>query len=564
MKYTFPAVFSIYIFANFFLSCANPVMPKGGPPDETAPQLILEESTRNFQTNFQKQKIELTFDEWIQLKDQFTQIVVSPPTEFRTEVKLKKRTIEFEFNEEEVLREEATYVINFGESIQDLTEGNPAEMRFVFSTGDYIDSLKISGNVIDAFTGEPVKDALVMLYENTADSVVRTERPFYFGKTDKSGNFLIENVKSDTFKCATLIDQNLNYLFDNESERFGFLDTTVLISDSTQPNITLLMFDEEKQLFLIEEEQENYGLMKLFFNQDPLDLLIEYDSLDQYVHFENDKDTIKVWYHFEAEQEWNLYIHRDTTIDTILVESGLKAEFLESNKLKKIKEKRKSIPPLNPIEPLNLFFNHPLLSFDTTGIKVYEDSIKTKVYTTLSIDSINHRQLNFDFPWKEGLNYELEILPGKITDRFGLMNEDTIVQKFQVALSKNFGTIVLRVLDLNQETNYVAKLLIGNEVIKDFQISQVGSFEVTLNALPAGKYSVEVIEDLDGNGRWTTGNYDLKRQPERLMTKELEELRENWDLDAEVSVKKLDDLKKASAAPSNSPPPGTDRRPPRN
>ena len=126
--------------------------------------------------------------------------------------KLKK--LRFEFAEEEVLKEDATYSINFGDAVKDLTEGNPVpNFKFVFSTGDFIDSLKMEGTIVDALTGKPVEDVLYMLYKNLADSVVQTEKPFYFGKSDKTGTFTIENIKAGQYKAFALEDQDVNYLY---------------------------------------------------------------------------------------------------------------------------------------------------------------------------------------------------------------------------------------------------------------------------------------------------------------------------------------------------------------
>ncbi len=215
--------------------CANVVAPKGGPKDEKPPRLITEGSTPNMQTNFTKKEIILEFDEWVELNDVFNQIVISPPVERKDyEVKIKKRSIIFKFTETAQLRENATYTINFGEAVRDITERNPVEnLRFVFSTGDVIDSLKVSGRLLDVLTGEPVEDAYFMLYENLADSVVRTENPFYFGKTDESGNFLIENVRAGTFKGFGIKRVDQNYKFDNPEEQIGFPDSLIVVGDTT-------------------------------------------------------------------------------------------------------------------------------------------------------------------------------------------------------------------------------------------------------------------------------------------------------------------------------------------
>ncbi len=134
-------------------ACATIISPQGGPKDETPPALVADKSTANLQTNFKKQRIELTFDEWVQVQDVFNQVLVSPPLRYPYKVSLKQRTVRFDFDEREILRDSATYTINFGAAVKDLTEKNPAEnLRFVFSTGPYIDSLSIRGVMVDAVT----------------------------------------------------------------------------------------------------------------------------------------------------------------------------------------------------------------------------------------------------------------------------------------------------------------------------------------------------------------------------------------------------------------------------
>ena len=219
-----PRVVWVLVIGLLLNGCANVISPEGGERDLIPPQLIEETSTPNYQTNFDKQPITLSFDEWIVLEDVFSQVLVSPPLDERPEVKIKKKSIIFKFAEEEILRTDATYTINFGQAVKDLNEKNPAEdLRFVFSTGDIIDSLFLQALVIDAKELEPVEGALFMLYDQLADSVFHTERPFYFSVTDENGEATIRNVKSDTFKVTVLTDQNVNYLFDQPTEAIAFL-----------------------------------------------------------------------------------------------------------------------------------------------------------------------------------------------------------------------------------------------------------------------------------------------------------------------------------------------------
>ena len=236
-------LFSFYVL--LFNSCAQVGRLTGGPEDETPPALIEEESTPSLQTNFTKQTIKLAFDEWLKLDNNyFKEVVISPPLLYNPEIKLKGKSVLFSFHEDEVLKEEATYTINFGKAIKDLTVGNVVDnLRFVFSTGPFIDSLEVKGTVIDVEEGKGVADALLMLYDNLADSVVRTERPFYFARTDKSGNFKIENVKSDTFKVVAMVDNNFNYFFDLEKEKIGFLEEPIILPDSNLTSLNLTLFE---------------------------------------------------------------------------------------------------------------------------------------------------------------------------------------------------------------------------------------------------------------------------------------------------------------------------------
>lgn len=267
-------------------ACANPLAPTGGPRDETPPAVVDEDSSPNFQTNFEKQRIELTFDEWVQVSEIFQQVVVSPPLDNQLDISLRKRTVRVDFADDEVLKENVTYTINFGEAVKDLTERNPAEnLRFVFSTGDFLDSLTFSGTIIDAQTAEPKEDIRVMLYENLSDTVVRTERPFYFAKTDKLGKFTIENVKEGTFRAFALEDGDLNYLFNQANEAIGFPDTLVQINGDTSSDLTIRLFTETQPYRIQDVDSTIYGLLKVQFSE-PIDaarLDLSYDTLEQQV-----------------------------------------------------------------------------------------------------------------------------------------------------------------------------------------------------------------------------------------------------------------------------------------
>ena len=555
----------LLLAAIIFSACANPIPPEGGPRDTTPPGLDSLNSTRNYQTRFVKQTIVLAFDEWVELRDAFTQIVISPPLEHRPQIVRKKKTIQVSFDEREVLRDSATYVINFGQAIRDLTEGNVAPIVFVFSTGDYIDSLSVPGTIADAYTGKAEENVLFMLYENLSDSVVYKDRPFYFARTDKEGRFNVTNVKGGSFKAFALFDQNLNYRFDSDVEKIAFLDSILLVQGSSPapgdslpagppalplsdsaaavaypgtPALALRLFEEEKPLFLQTNETGTYGTIKLIFSREPYDAVVYFDSIGQEVYQEMDKDTIRLWYSAEPDTtDWKVYVRRDTFVDTVLVSAGLKASFPGTTTL----ELAPAAPPganrQAPGSPYALTFNHPLAALDSLRIKVFEDSSRLEVKPKLYLDTVERRRLLVDYPWKEGKSYEVSIAAGAVTDIFGLVNADSLGRSFTTSLAKDFGTLTLKVSNLDTGKAYLLRLLDKNGgLVQAFRPDGVNTFQQTLKFLMPGLYELEVIEDLDRNGRWTTGSYHLRRQPERVQRKALEELRANWEMESAIDA----------------------------
>ena len=536
----FVLLFGFYLLDSLLLvSCAQVVNPEGGPRDTVPPVLDSARSTLNYQTNFSKQTIELAFDEFIELRDVFTQVVVSPPLATALDVSLERyKTVKVEFAEDEVLRENATYTINFGQAIKDFTAGNVNEFRFVFSTGPFIDSLEVTGKLLDAYTGAPVKDVLLMLYDNLADTVVRTERPFYFARTDQNGQFKIQNVKADTFKVFALEDSNLNYLFDQASERIGFMDSTVVLSDSTPVNVSLLFFQEEPTLRLIDDQADNYGIAKLVFNTEAKDADIRYDDFGQYTWLDYDGDTLRFWYDMASADPFNIYIQQDTILDTVTVSGELKGEFLSNQKQLKMRE---SVPGTahNPSRALELNWKFPLKSWDTSRIQLLVDSTKTPVAPKIAIDSADQRKLLFLAPWKEGKPYELVLLPGAVKDVYGLEN-DTIRGSWRTAVAKDFGKLSVTIKGLDSTQQYIVELLGRNDVFVDrYSIEGVSSNTRSFPSLAPGDYGVRIIADRNRNGRWDPGNYDRKEQPEEIFQQTLENLKANWEVESSVQIDQI-------------------------
>lgn len=530
----------ITVAAMFLLlsNCANPVSLTGGPRDEKEPSVDLILSTPNEQINFLKQDVEIYFDEFIDLRDVFNNVVISPPLNKNPKISSRGKRLTIKFDEAEVLKDDATYVINFGDAIRDFTESNILKnYRFVFSTGDYIDSLSISGKVTDVKTGKPVEDMNVMLYDNLSDTVVRTERPFYFSSTDKEGNFKIENLRADTFKLFALKDANLNYLYDQDSEAIGFLDSFIVVgegSDTLSQRYAIESFIATPKFSVKEKIVPNFGEIKLLFTASP-DSLDYKASIDGIEFIEEiDKDSLLLWYDSPIDTGFNVIVYEPfhDYHDTISVRKYKRADFLSKQSISLRSNTLASGKKLIPSEELKFKFSYPIQDFSKDSIDLIMDS--TAMEFTISKDSMDERSLILYSEWLQDSSYQIIFNDGAVVDIYG-HRLDSIMRKFDVLNTEILSNVHVIYSELDSMTNYLVSVLDGSKTIRESYISNSSNGKISFNQLIPKAYKLEVIRDDNGNRRWDPGNYDRKKQSEYTFTRELEKLRENWDLEVNLT-----------------------------
>jgi len=544
MKKHFPGIEIACVFLLIWLlhHCASVTAPTGGIKDNVPPQLIAEKSTPNLQTEFTKQPIVLTFDEWVKLQDVYNQVVVSPPIEGSPDIRIRKKSIVFEFPEEARLRDSATYIINFGEAVQDITESNPAEnLRYVFSTGTFIDSLRLQVQVVDAFSGDPVEGALVMLYDQLYDSVVYKELPFYFATTRESGRVALTNLREGAFKLFAQIDAGKKYLYEGVGEPMAFREDPVAITDSTAP-VVLLLSRPSGELRLKDRESDTYGRLELTFSGKPpaLEIYSRMDEAPDYLREWRGDTTLVLWYDADTLKNWEVLLRSDTTLrDTLSVRIPDREAFMESAQLR-VESRATKEGDLNPSRPLWLEFNHPIVDLDTAAVRLLEDTTLLPVEGRLEMDSLNPRRLNLAYRWREGTPYRLVIPPEAVRDLYGLQPADTLNINFRTNLRKNYGTFDFTFENAPADTTYLLTLLQDDKVVARFSVQAGTDQDRSLKALPVGQYQLRVITDLNQNRRWDPGSYAEKRQPEPIVTRTLQQLRANWVVDVSVDFDDLD------------------------
>lgn len=567
-----------------FFGCAQQVAPTGGPKDETPPK-ILEQIPSNLSTNFSGNRIEIAFDEFVQLKSPSEQIIISPPLAKQPNYQLKKKSLIIKF--EQQLAENTTYTINFGEAIRDNNEGNIlANFTYVFSTGLVLDSMQLKGKLVDALTGEPEEGALVMLYKNDIDSLPIDTTPDYFTRSDESGRFTIKNIANQKYKIFALQDENANYKFDVPTEKIGFLDSLVepyfplkpavldtVSIDSTQTDslstevlpdssvtetekllesapiqdYEMRMFVEEDTTQFLKKSYCDYFGKFIFVYNKPVQtfdvnlLGLSFKKQWNLVDISQTQDTVTIWVTDLIPDTVTFIVSPNSALtDTVeLVMKSLeeaskpKKSFGKTKKQPESFELKARISPNNrspkPGNPLLISWSHPILGMDISRMKLYEDSLRVLYDIQTQDPALCTFEISYE--WKKDKKYRLLILDSAFTDMYDFWN-DTIESIFTGTDKDAFGSLSLKIKENPAEQIIVelvnsAGKIIGREITQEAGLIQ-------FKQLDPGNYNLDLITDLNRNGKWDSGRYSEKTQPEPIRVLQSNaEVRQNWDLELE-------------------------------
>jgi hypothetical protein len=516
-------------------ACAQVVTPDGGAKDATAPHVV-RYAPDSAATNFRGKKIVITFDEYVQLTDLNKQLIISPSVRRRPEITIRKKDIVIEFKD--TLEANTTYSISFGKAIRDITENNALDnFRYVFSTGPYIDSLQLSGTVVNAQTLRGEKNVLVMLYRDPKDSVVYKQKPYYYTRTDDNGNYVITNLAAASYKIFALDDQGEDYLYNSSEERIAFPDSLLTLG-SDRDSVRLMMFRERSpKQFLVKAEQPGPGRVRIVYNRPVEDFQVTFAdplpaSMRAYTEFNADKDSVNIWFS-AVDTDTVTFITKSgaTVLDTIVVrmqKPTKKPVRAGAQDPRLLSFTTNGAGKLLPGNQLLLQANNPILSIDTSKIilRMGSDTIAKNI-----VHDTNSRLIRFNIPFPEDSTFSLFIAPGAMRDAFGQKN-DTIRQSFTVQAGRSFGNLSVKMPNLAPDKYLVEVVDEKENVVRDTLIS--GPATIQFTAMNAGNYRVRLVRDEDGNGRFTPGNYLLRKQAEKVIYYALSvRVRAGWDMDIE-------------------------------
>lgn len=576
----------IIIAAAVMYSCANIGNPSGGPIDKTPPIFMRSNPTPNA-VNVKDRKIEIFFDEIVTLKDPSTKIIVSPAQTEMPRMSALGRKVTVELVDS--LLPNTTYTIDFSNSIQDNNEGNAIDnFAFAFSTGSVIDSMRVSGYVLDSRTLEPMQSVVVGLQSNLADSAFHKEKLQRVALTNDRGQFTIRNVSPGSYHIFALKDLDRDYKFGNPTEDIAFLDSIIVpsigsreaadtvyndlneigtIMRATRPayfpnDILLSMFNEDrKSQYLANNLRVDSTRISLTFaaasdTLPSLSIVGRNDVPDQWYTLERSQtnDTLTYWIrppHLVSADTLivaTTYLRTDTASNLSWGTDTLKFTFQRQKaKKKKKNEETDSLEQIRFMElhplangtqevyaPLLLQTGTPIERYSREAFHLQRKLQNDTTFYPAEIKSIalrdstlSRRDLMLKVDWEPGAAYTLAVDSLAMTDIYGLQTKPLKVD-FNVRKMEEYGNIVFNIPAVRDSA--IVELLDGTEKI--VLRAPVKSHRAELLNLLPGKYYARLFIDRNGNGKYDTGNYDMHLQPEETVYYPgAINLKKNWDVE---------------------------------
>jgi uncharacterized protein (DUF2141 family) len=524
-------VLSNFIFIAFlclvFINCANRGTPEGGPKDELPPN-ITKSIPENYSTNFKANEIRIYFDEYIKIKNLSKQLIISPPMKTQPEITPLGSASEYiKIKIFDTLQPNTTYAFNFGNSITDNNEGNPYPYyRYVFSTGDYIDSLTVNGQISDAIKRETETFVSVLLYEMDStytDSIVYKETPKYITNTlDSVTTFSIENIKAGKYMLFALKDKNNDNKFQQKTDKIAFYKTPIDVP--TDSLFSLKLFSEDIDFKPSRPKLSSGEKIEFGYEGDYKDmrikLLSEAPEEFEYAITKDEKtDTLYYWYKPRLELDSLVFRVSHPKADT--------SEF--SVRIRKMDRDSLTInaSPSGNIayaEDFKISGTTPFAAFDTSKINIRDKDSAAVKFSTL-FDTINNT-IAFSFPKTESNEYQIQALPEAFTGFFGKKN-DTLNYSLRTSPKDSYGN--LRLILANATYPVIVQLTTEKGDVKYEQYASESKAIDFLNITP-NKYFIRIVFDANGNKKYDTGNYLKKIQPEKISHFEMEnDVRAGWD-----------------------------------
>ncbi len=610
---TLSAIIVALFLVAIFTKCASTLTPTGGPKDTLPPVIVIMEPD-NFTTNIDTlhpPKIYIEFDEYVQLKDVQKELYTSPAMKKQpTAVRRGKGIV---VTIKDTLRPNTTYAINFGSSIQDNNESNPLHsMRYVFSTGDEIDSMYMSGYTEDSYKADSVSKSFIYFF--IADSIERPHdwdstmfkyKPHVIARAETNGIFIAQNLKPVNYRIYAFEDTNNNMEYEPSVDKIGFLDSVYNPAQmpgfsiwydslrhypSAEPQLYFRMFTDRRftrQTLSGHERLNRHKAMLYFGSEHPEVTKIEFDSIpaDSVIYDPQNsrRDTVALWFNIAPERLPDTirgtitYFKHDSVNNLVESTDKLrlawkytesKEEIKEREKLEKEREKAEKngeewVEPekpnpfklnmatsgeVNKDKHVDMEFDYPLTLFDSTRVELVRiaenDTTRHKVSDFHFVqDTLNRRKYQLRATWERGNKYEL-LIPAGVFANVAKEQNDTIKASYTASNPEKYAIVNVKVRTTKSHARYILQLTNAQGKVQK-QIFGATAGDYRFEYVSPGDVMLRVVEDLNGNGKWDTGDMVIMRQPERSEIYKNEEgveaitTKENWEFDIDVNMDQL-------------------------
>jgi hypothetical protein len=580
-KILFSTVYLLLLVCGFY-ACASIGSPAGGDYDIDPPRFVKSDPAPNT-ILYDRNKITLFFDEYISIEKPSEKVIITPPQKKAPEIKSLGKKITVGLRDS--LIPNTTYTFDFTNGIVDNNEKNAIEgYTFAFSTGDVVDSLAISGLLLNAENLEPMPNIMVGIHSDLSDTAF-TSLPFLrTSQTNELGRFWIRNVAPGNYHLFALNDANRDFKFDQPGEAIAFDDSLIipyfepairmdtiwkdsLTVDSVKEihynrfmpdNIILRLFKEEFDLqYLSKTERSDSSKFVITFNskaetlpavylideeaekaewyvmeQSPDRKILTYWISDSLIY---QKDTIKIKIDYMAHDTLNALVSMTDTIN--LIQKKKEAPKKDRKKGKETENEREplnvNITPsgaMDIYDTIKITFSEPLLYFEPHLIHIQQkvDTLWEKQDFPILQDSLNPRMYYIAHKWPYDQEYRIDIDSAAIFSIYNNWN-DSIKANLKTRPEDAYGHLYIGIEGI--ESRGFGQLLDGSE--KVVRESFLINGELAFENLKPGKYFLRYIDDTNGNGKWDIGNYTEKRQPESVYYHpaafELKEFMGEWE-----------------------------------
>lgn len=572
----------VAIVTSLLSACANMASPNGGPYDELPPKFISSTPAPG-QLNYKGKKVEILFDELIQVDKPTENVIITPPQAMQPVIRANGRRVVVEL--EDTLRDNTTYTIDFTNSIADNNEKNILEnFSFAFSTGDQIDTLQISGVLLDAATLEPMPGITIGVHTDLADSAFTTTPFVRTSRTNDRGGFTIRNMAPGTYRIYALEDVMRTYKYSQPGQQIAFGDSLIVPTfelttrqDTTwKDSLTIdtiktvpytRFFPDDIALRLFKEKAERQYMLRPERNDEKILTLRFNAPVDSFpvpvpVNFTPSEES---WYYLQAEEEGRTlkYWLTDSLVwqqDTLRVS----VDYLKSDSLNQLqpqtdtvnfvmrhrakaepKKKKKKDDEPEPIEflgmniaptgtmemtdTLSITFMEPVAHLDSSLFRLerMEDSTWIAVDFQFFPDTTNSLRYFILRPWQYAEEYQLTVDSATVFSVYGRWN-NKVNNAFKLKKEEDYGHLYINLIGV--DTTAFVELLNSSDVpVRKAKVKEGGALFMDLRP---DKYYARLTVDLNGNNEWDTGNYAEKRQPELVIyCPKMYQIMQNWQVD---------------------------------